>query len=344
MGSITLRLSDVKSEPEGRPASCQYCGSSVLQGWGRERKPIRDPQLREVVVRRYKCGMCGRTFRHYPLGVGAGDQSRRLQQLAATIWVLGLSLRSISGVLGVFNLQLAHMTVWRDVQAGGRERRVANWPPQARVLGVDGLWLKVKGKKRGVVVAVDLGNGAPVALLEVEEADSQAMANWLRPLMQELGVEVLVTDDLSGYGAVAEELQVQHQVCRFHMRRWVGRALRQLSQEVAPEWQAAIVEVQRIVRDLPADGRQLLYELWEQLGQVVHAVRKRPRSALERLRLIVLRLHQEWEKYTLFQRQLDVPATNNGSERAIGRWRTRSRTARGFKSLTGVEAAFFLCA
>jgi len=101
MAIITLRLSEVKSEAEGRPEACPYCGSMVLQGWGKVTKPLRDTQLRQVEVRRYRCSDCGRTFRHYPEGVTKADQSVRLQQLTALMWAFGASLRGVSGVLGV---------------------------------------------------------------------------------------------------------------------------------------------------------------------------------------------------------------------------------------------------
>jgi hypothetical protein len=43
---------------------------------------------------------------------------------------------------------------------------------------------------------------------------------------------------------------------------------------------------------------------------------KKP-PALYRLQLLILRLHNNWEKYSLDQRQREVPATNNATERAI---------------------------
>jgi hypothetical protein len=59
---------------------------------------------------------------------------------------------------------------------------------------------------------------------------------------------------------------------------------------------------------------------------------------------VILRLHDNWEQYTLDQRRSDVPPTNNGTERAIGKWRIRSHSTRGFKSWAGLEAAFLACA
>jgi hypothetical protein len=72
------------------------------------------------------------------------------------------------------------------------------------------------------LIAVDLGSGQPVALGQVDEANPQAVRRFLEPLVQRLGVSVIVTDDLASYRQVAEKLELEHQVCQFHVRRWVG--------------------------------------------------------------------------------------------------------------------------
>ena len=94
MAIITLRLSAVNSHPTDRPAACRYCGYAILQKWGTVIKPVRDSQLPQVLVHRYRCSQCQRTFRHYPPGIERADQSVRLQQLAAIGWTLGLSTRA----------------------------------------------------------------------------------------------------------------------------------------------------------------------------------------------------------------------------------------------------------
>jgi hypothetical protein len=35
---------------------------------------------------------------------------------------------------------------------------------------------------------------------------------------------------------VAEKLGLEHQICQFHVRRWVGRTLRELRETVPKEW------------------------------------------------------------------------------------------------------------
>jgi hypothetical protein len=261
----------------------------------------------------------------------------RMQQLGAIGWKLGLSLRGASALFGAFLVQITHMSIWRDVQAWKPTK-----PERVRVLGVDGFYSRQKGELGGVVVAVDLGTGQPIALAQIQEKDVQAVVEWLQPLIEELGVEVIVTDDLNSHGQMVEQLGKKHQVCRFHMRRWVGKALKNLRKQLNEAWYEAIDEVERIVTDLPSDGQKLLFMLWQRIGEPRGKPDKQA-NALYRFRQVVLRLHNNWAKYVCFQAEIDVPATNNTTERAIEHWRTRSRSVRGFKSWNGLEAAFQLC-
>jgi transposase-like protein len=342
MAIVTLGLAEVNEETNTRPRACRHCGSMLLQGWGSVVKPLRDPQLKEVKVRRYRCCDCGRTFRHYPEGVSAADQSLRLQQLAAICWVLGLSLRGVTAILGAFVIRLCHMTVWRDVQALAAVRSLPPPPQGVRVLGVDGFYDSIKGVDSGMVVAVDMGTGDPVALARIDEKDRPALFAWLQALKEELGVEVLVSDDFNSYFVAAEALDLQHQICRFHYLRWVNRLLSRLQKQLDDEWVERLDEVRLLLRELPPDGGQRIYQLYRQV-KVPPRIVNQPMSPLARLQKLLLRLSDNWPSYRLFLEQDDVPATNNATERTIGRWRTRSRSVRGFKSWPGLVNAFTLC-
>jgi hypothetical protein len=59
----------------------------------------------------------------------------------------------------------------------------------------------------------------------VNEHDPQAVRRWLELIVQRPGVIVIVTDDLALYRTVARQLNLEHQICQFHVRRWVGKAL-----------------------------------------------------------------------------------------------------------------------
>ena len=340
MTIVTLHLSDVKAAADNRPGACPYCANQLLQRWGSTLKEVKDTHTHQAIVYRYRCTECQRTFRHYPQGVTAAHQSQRLVQFAALCWVFGLSLRGTSAILSVFPAVLSHTSAWRDVQAvcAGLKRRL---PGRVRVLGVDGFYPKIAGQEQATIVAVDLGSGQPLALGAINEKDWRAVVAWLAPLVEAWGVEVIVSDDLKELDMATRRLGVAHQVCHFHLLRWLWRALAELRKQVDLEWQATIDEIWQIARHRPPEAPTRLFELWQ--GIPVRRSQDHKTSPLYRLRLLILRLSENWDKYSFDQTDTHVPPTNNGTERAIGKWRIRSHSARGFKSWAGLDAAFLLC-
>jgi transposase-like protein len=341
MKNIILKLPKVKRKEEERPKKCKYCEGETFQRWGKMSKPVRDSQYRTVEVYRYRCCRCGRTFRQYPEGVDQADQTLRMRKLMALCWVMGLSLRNVTLLLSAFNIEICHMTVWRDLQEqAGLVKQGKKWQP-VRVIGVDGLYPLGKGKKEGVLIAVDLGEGKPVAIARVDESNPAAVKRFLSPLVQRLGVRVIVTDDLMSFRIAAEQLQLEHQVCQFHVRRWVNRSLKQLRETVPKEYLWVIDEAYDLLAELPGAGSRRLFELWKQIPERQVGVSGR-RTPLSQLRHLLLRMSEHWDSYRVFAWQEHVPWTNNGTEQVIGRMKMRSRTVRGYKSWQGMQAALWL--
>jgi len=341
MSIVVLQLPVVKRQREERPDKCPYCEGETFQRWGQVRKPVRDTEFRVVRVYRYRCCHCGRTFRHYPEGSSRADQSERLKQFAGVCWALGLSHRGVRLILGGLKVWLSHMSVWRDVQAMGAGRQAGKRWKGVRVLGLDGAFVLGWGEKRPVLVAVDLGDGQVVALGQIDEHDPQAVRDWLEPLVQRLGVSVIVTDDLFTYRLVADRLHLGHQVCQFHVRRWVGRALKELREKLEPAWHPVLDEVKQLIDDLPPEGDKRLYALWKQVP-VPRPGRGQALRPIDQLRELLIRLSENWSRYCLFYAEPQLPWTNNATERAIGRMKMRARTVRGYKSWPGMQNGLLL--
>jgi transposase-like protein len=297
---------------------------------------VRDPRLQEVLVYRYRCCLCHRTFRHYPEGVTKASQSLRMVKLAAICWAFGMSYRKVAALLGVIGIHLAHMSIWRDVQVQAEQvRRTKQWG-KVRVLGVDGAYVLGWGAKQPVLVCIDLGSGEPVALGYLDEKDPQAVQRFLEPVVQRLGVSVIVTDDLFSYKVVAGKLGLEQQVCQFHLRRWVGKALRDLQAALPEVWHTLLDEIKQLVQELPAEGDKRLMQIYRHIPVNRIGRRDEPMTPLEQLRLLVGRLSDDWSKYRVFDWQPEVPWTNNTTEQAIGRMKMRARTIRGYKSEQGM--------
>ena len=327
---IVLQLPKVERKQTTRPSKCPYCKGGVFQRWGMFGRRIKDTKVRAVKVPRYKCTSCQRTFRSYPEGVSHAQQSERLMKLCVIMWSLGLSHRSVVLILSAFGVSLSHMSGWRDVQQEGKQiRQKLKWR-SARVVGVDGAWLAGKG----IMVAVDLGDGELLAIAEIDEKEKSAVAAWLKTLKQKHKIGAIVSDDLASYKEITDELELGHQICQFHVRRWVGKALKALEKELPPEWLYVIPKVQELIHDLPVNGDKVLYELWKEMpGRKTRPDEKR--TPLEKLRDLVLRLSKDWENYIEFYSDPGIPWTNNRTEQIIGRLKSRAKRVRGYKSSQG---------
>jgi hypothetical protein len=200
MSVIILKLPEVKSKNETRPSNCPYCQGDAFQRWGAVQKPVLDSQVRTVWVYRYFCCKCGRTFRHYPEGIDRAAQTQRLRKLAPILWVLGLSLRTCQKVLSAMGVNMSHMSIWRDLREHTKllsEKKAYKW---ISILGTDREAYPTK--KKGIHIAVDLGDGEVVIVGQVEENDPEALREWLESLAKDLGIEVSISEDLSGYRIV----------------------------------------------------------------------------------------------------------------------------------------------
>jgi hypothetical protein len=152
---------------------------------------------------------------------------------------------------------------------------------------------------------------------------------------------VIVSDDLASFRNVAEKLGLEHQVCQFHVRRWVGRTLRELMTCLPKEWLWVLEEIKGLLAELPPEGSRRLFELWKQIP-ARRTGQAGKRSPVELLRYLLIRLSEHWDSYRVFDWQPEVPWTNNGTEQAIGKMKMRSRTVRGYKSWSGMQAALML--
>jgi transposase-like protein len=308
------------------------------------RKSVRDARLKEVWVYRYRCCRCRHTFRHYPEGIERASQTRRTRALAAIAWTFGMSYRKLAAFLGALEMHIERMSAWRDVQAQAEHlQRQHHWD-KVRILGVDGAYVRGWGKIQPVLVAVDLGTGHPVALGYLDEHNPGAVKHFLEPLMQRLGVSVIVTDDLESYKITAEALGLEQQVCQFHVRRWVGRTLYELRETVPKDWQWVVKEVHQLIEELPLHGDRRLVELGRLIPDRRVARQAQAFSALDRLHYLLVRLAQDWSHYRVFDWDREVPWTNNLTEQVIGKMKMRARTVRGFKTWAGMENGLWISA
>lgn len=79
--------------------------------------------------------------------------------------------------------------------------------------------VKVKGEWLPLAITVDAMSGLTLSVDALSAEDIKALKEWVEPIAQSVGAQVLVTDDADGFKTVADEIGVQHQVCKAHVKR-----------------------------------------------------------------------------------------------------------------------------
>jgi hypothetical protein len=253
-------------------------------------------------------------------------------------------------------LYLGKSTVYRNVQAlGHTARRLRRaWLRHGQripVIGTDVTRVQCQGQSLPVGVVVDGLSGIELSIDVLDDETAQTQLAWLREIAETVGAEVLVSDDADGLKIVADELGLDHQVCRAHVTRntlsLVGQLATQGLEAPDPVPQGVDKSVEQFVADLetvqwlvethPCDGQAQLDALHTDYCQAPAPREGQKATMWYRMRLLTLDLWDDWPRLTLYQRwkgpageRLD--GTNNASERGIGWWiKERYRPMRGYK-------------
>lgn len=189
---IWLRLPDFSTRPLARPRRCPHCGCYILQRWGKIVKPVRDTHELQVEVHRYRCTECGRTFRAYPKGIDRGERTKRMRQMAALTWALGLSLQKVVHLFSSFGVQLSRTTIWRDGQILVTGLPEGDRRERAKFLGVGTNPLWVDKHQGGVILVIEVKQNTKVLFEIMNEEDPSVVRQWLFPIVNGLGLEMEV--------------------------------------------------------------------------------------------------------------------------------------------------------
>ena len=238
---------------------CPTCNDTLTQKWGvYQRHPWCLDGRQDVVVQRHWCMRCRKTYsEHSALLVRGGWYSREVRRCAIDHWQhLGSSVRAIAEDLRSFlghqerwllgrplapvpdaeetcHLSASSVQRWLDVAGQTAQTTVSDQleaVPSSGQLATDGLWARLRGETRRVVILLADGvTGViwPPVVVAGEEAAQQWQRVFVRAQQAGLILELIrgVTSD--GAKGLARYLAttltwVSHQRCVFHL--WRGLA------------------------------------------------------------------------------------------------------------------------
>lgn len=340
------------------PSICPYedCDGTRFQFLQEVEKPLRDTKYGQVTAHRCGCLRCQRTFRVYPKGVTKDHISQRVKGLGILLYLLGLSYGAVSLALDALGVYMCKSRVYDTVQAAaervpGLKRGEVFKGLRTPAVGGDVTSVKVKGEWFPLGLTVDDTTGLVLTVDELSGEDAATLKEWMEPIAEAVGAEIMVTDDADAFKTVADDLGLDHQVCKSHVGRNTEALIENLLPVVETDADGSLAAIDVAPEQTAADLRRL--------GELIISRKPEETPELEmlhrrylaapppgkgekatvayRLRLLFLDRWNLWPRLTRYRTWQGpdgetLDGTNNGSERAIGWWiKERYRTMRGYK-------------
>ena len=355
---LKLLLPEVDPTKYDKPHKCPQCQRKGRRYYLRQEvhKNVRDTKYTEVKARRYECGRCHQTFRVYPQGVGKQQISHRLSGIAIMLYVLGLSYGAVEIVMEALGIFIGKTSVYRTVQAaaekvpGMKQKKLLNGY-QTKAVGADLTSVRCKGEWLTLGISVDATNGIALSIDNLSGEDAEELKQWLKPILNTVDADVLVSDDADAFKNVADEIGLAQQVCKSHVVRNTEKLVEDLSAIIRngkdSSLEAIMITPEQALEDLatlnkliharkPEDQPEL-EELYDRYAKA----RKPPKGRFTvayRMRNLFLDRWNLWPRLSFYRTWEDehgnviLDGTNNDCERCIG-WaiKERYRTMRGYK-------------
>jgi len=211
--------------------------------------------------------------------------------------------------------------------------------------------VKCNGRWLPLGLTVDDTTGLVLTIDELSGEDAATLKSWMDPIAAAVGAQLLVTDDADSLKTVADELALEHQVCKGHVTRntetliEIYQALAAQDTDgslnaigIAPEQALAdLARLDALIHSRQPDEEAELGILHRRYLDAKPPREGEKASIAYRLRLLFLDRWNLWQRLTCYRtwqgpQGETIDGTNNGAERAIGWWvKERYRTMHGYK-------------
>jgi transposase-like protein len=319
-------------------------------------KAVRDTVHQHVVARRYECLRCHRTFRVYPLGVTKAQVSLRVKGLAVMFYLLGLSYGAVSLVLEALGVYLCKSRVYDVVQAAaqrvpGLKQQQVFQGVRTPALGCDLTSVKCNGRWLPLGVTVDDTTGLVLTIDELSGEDAQTLTEWIAPIAKQVGAKLLVPDDADSLKTVAEEVDLDQQICKSHVKRNTEALIADLRATLergsdtslaalgvtAEQARADLDRLEQLMQTRQPEGQAELERVQAHYQGATPPQKGQSASLAYRLHLLFVDRWNLWQDLTRYRTWRGpngetIDGTNNACERGIGWWiKERYRSMRGYK-------------
>lgn len=292
---------------------CPHCGSMVTVKWGSyTRRPWFLDGRREVKVQRHRCQECQKSYGETSPRLKQGSwYAREVQRCAIDHWQHGgTSLRRTAEFLRSWLGKQERYVFWRPLDVAPEEEArchlaastVHRWLDRAgakaaesvegqlagivqtEAVGTDGLWAKLRGGgKRVVLLLHDSVTGIVFPPLVAKGEESAESWQQLFARAQQAGLDLaqlrgVTSDGAKGLAAFLRQglVWVQHQRCIWHLWRTLSQPLRQAAKDAGAGLEEKAARRQ---------GRTARKELAKLIHNLIDAVDyARAEEALEQIR------------------------------------------------------------
>jgi hypothetical protein len=110
-------------------------------------------------------------------------------------------------------------------------------------MGGDLTSVKCNGEWLHLGLTVDDTTGLVLTIDELPAEDAETIQAWLEPIAEAVAAELLVSDDADAFKTVAEELGLDHQVCKGHVKRNTETFIENLMAPVASDADGSLAAI-----------------------------------------------------------------------------------------------------
>jgi transposase-like protein len=356
---LNLILPKVEPNEFEYPKKCPREGCSGMRFIPRQEvsKKIVDAQHPEVTAWRYECMKCGHVFRVYPKGVSRKQISKRVNGMGVMLYMLGLSYGAAEIVLSSLGMGIGKTSVFRAVQAvakqvpGMRSEKLLSGY-QTKAVGADVTSVRCNGKWVTIGIAVDATNGLVLSIDELPGEDAEQLKAWLKPILEAVDADVVVSDDADAFKIVSDETGRSQQVCKSHVGRNTDALVDELTAligtgqdhsldaiHVAPEQALRdLASLKEMIRTRRPEDQSRVEEIYLRYANARKPGKGKKHDVAYRMRHLFMDRWNLWPRLTFYRSwkngygNVILDGTNNYCERAIGWWiKERYRSMRGYK-------------